>query len=130
MCSSDLADAVGSLFLFNLSTYLKYGVPIAVQARYLLTILPFLFAFLSILLTRSIGRSPNGSFVALGTVVVIAAFATQGAGMASFFQSSDATWWIGRPGDVTHKIADVISRVTNRVIIPDTWISDPRFPDS
>ena len=44
--------------------------------------------------------------------------------------SSDATWWIGRPGDVTHKIADVISRVTNRVIIPDTWISDPRFPDS
>ena len=121
---------VASLFLFNLSTFLRYGVPIAVQARYLLTILPFVFGLFAILFTRSLGRSRNGAFVAFGAVAVIAVFATQGGGMLSFFQVSDPTWWNGRAGGAAHELADLLSSISHRIVVPDTWLADPRLPDT
>jgi len=97
------------LFLNGFTSYAKTAQPVAINGRYLIPFLPFLFALGGLAWAQMLRKWPV-SKTALATVV-IAAFLLQGGGAMTFIIRSGDTWmWDNNA-----------VRATNRVVRSAAW---------
>lgn len=80
---------VGTLWLNNFSSYLALGEPLAIQARYLLLVVPLVFACIAQAAAYALKRRSFKTILAtIGLLVYI-----NGAGVAPFIIRSDPGWY-------------------------------------
>lgn len=121
------ASYVLALFYLNYSEYSAFGVPVAVQGRYLLILLPVLLCLAAIGVSRMLGglapalRGGVGVFL-VGVSLLIA---TQGGGVSSYLWSVDEQWLAYPNGRAGSLVIDM-SGMARSVILDDSKVMDYR----
>lgn len=82
------------LFLQNFSEYLHLGTPVAIQGRYLLPVLPFIYCLVALGYSQFLRSSKLAKSMLI--TVVVGFMITQGGGVGIYILRSDQTWyWSG-----------------------------------
>jgi hypothetical protein len=90
---------VASLLYVNYSDYLKYDAFLAINGRYLIPILPFVFAFMASAYGIFISKAPASRRVRIkvGLVAVLLVLTLQGGGILTYAVRSDPNWYWPNP---------------------------------
>lgn len=86
---------VASLLYVNYTDYLKFKTMLAINGRYLILILPFVFAFLALAYSACISRlaARHASIYKVGLTVVALLLTLQGGGILTYIVRSDTNWY-------------------------------------
>lgn len=84
-----------SLLYVNFTDYLKFKTLLAINGRYLILVLPFLFAFLAMAYSAFINRIARrrAATYKVGLVVVVLLLSLQGGGVLTYIIRSDKGWY-------------------------------------
>jgi len=94
-----MAVYVLSLLYVNYTDYLKFKTMLAINGRYLILVLPFLFAFLAMAYTAFLSRIArrHAATYKVGLVVVVLLLSLQGGGVLTYIIRSDEGWYWPNP---------------------------------
>jgi hypothetical protein len=91
---------VASLVYVNYSDYLKYDAFLAINGRYLIPILPFIFAVMAAaygMVVRKKAFAKRGVQIKFGLVALLLLFTLQGGGILTYAVRSDPNWYWQNP---------------------------------
>lgn len=91
---------IASLFYINYTDYLKYGERVAVNGRYFIPLLPFIFVFIGLAYSRFFAslKKPYGAYLKLGMAIAVILLMLQGGGILTFIVESSSSWYWQDPG--------------------------------
>lgn len=79
-----------SLLTINYSQFTEFGIPIAIQGRYLIPILPMLMVLLGVIYAKSFNKRPQIKLLVLLFAIIIG---LNGAGALTYIKQTDQTWY-------------------------------------
>lgn len=84
-----------ALFYINYTDYLKYGERVAVNGRYFIPLLPFIFVFIGLAYGRFFGliKSSKRVYATSFAVLLAVLLALQGGGILTFIVESSPNWY-------------------------------------
>ncbi|BDZ65783.1 glycosyltransferase family protein [Agromyces mangrovi Wang et al. 2018] len=104
------ATYVAALFWTNLGHFVRFDVPLAIQARYQLMFLPLLIGAAIAMFARVLDRTQRSPIAWKLAAVVVAVFlAFQGAGAITYLVGSDDSWIM--PGSPVEGIVPILRRL-------------------
>jgi hypothetical protein len=86
---------IGALFYLNYTDYLKYGERVAVNGRYFIPLLPFIFVFLGLVYSRflmALFKQRAGYFKLLISIIALLLM-LQGGGILTYLVESGPNWY-------------------------------------
>lgn len=106
-----------SLLYVNYTDYLKFKTMLAINGRYLILVLPFMFAFLAMAYSTFISRMARKRADAykVGLVVVTLLLTLQGGGVLTYIIRSDASWYW--PNQTVKTVNTSVKRAVSPLII-------------
>lgn len=110
------------LWMQNLSDFFRLHLATAIQARYIVLVLPILLLALALAFAAALRRAPQAK--AWMAVVVLAVFLTQGGGIAVYLLRSDPDWWRPHPGVV--RVNQAAQDFTEWMVIDDRRTDAPK----
>lgn len=113
------------LWAQNYADFLRLNIATAIQARYIVIVLPILYLALALAFARALWKLPAAKLM-LG-VLAIAAFMTQGGGIGVYIVRSNETWW-WQSGRVI-EANQAAKRLLIPLIIGDDQLPSPRKSD-
>jgi hypothetical protein len=117
---------VASLLYVNYTDYLKFKVMLAINGRYLILVLPFMFAFLAMAYSafiNRIARKRATDYKVVLTVVVLL-LTLQGGGALTYILRSDAGWY-WQNQTVTNVNSSVKKAITPFIVGADHRVEAP-----
>ncbi|GIG25981.1 DUF2142 domain-containing protein [Cellulomonas denverensis] len=120
------AGYLGALFAENYTAYLALGQPLGIQGRYLLPVLPVVFALAVGTAHRIlVADGAAGRRVGWAALAALLLATTQGGGVIGPVAGSDRTWLRETGGAGVY---DVLHDLTQGIVVPDHLVPDPRRP--
>jgi hypothetical protein len=94
-----VAIYLAALLYINYSDYLRYKMLLAINGRYLILILPFVFAFMATAYSLTLKKlfTKKQTIVKFSLIVGVLALTLQGGGILTFAVRSDDDWYWQNP---------------------------------
>jgi hypothetical protein len=116
---------LAALFLQNLGDFVHTGQPVAIHGRYLIPVLPLLYALFAMAFSRSLAAWPR---LKLAVLVVAGLLVLNGGGIVPFIIRSDANWFWPQSSLVKHVNYDLrqwLKPLVVEDVRPSTYPTQP-----